>query len=825
MFQQLISIIVIFCFSTVALCQDNVSTWLQRMGCDDLLASYLEGQLEHGSRKEQIRAANQLADVYAVMLARADGASDSETLKRANALFERIPEAGTTALRLQLYRATYIASEQILERYRLRISEKEEADIAITQLHEVVIDLESLRVSLLKRARSSKSRDEKKMQQIGLITSYLAWAKYYIAWYENDVQSARDAAQLFAEILMGERPSLQSVSLDLKSHDTGARSILGIALCKSIMSESEGSEPWLEVLEDPVTWSEVTNIVPLWRFFLLVDYQDWKAIINTLEYSLEIDKTLISRVAAVHALEHYSDITAKEVAKLAIATLVEQRQLGIVRDIISKYGYEALDKNGFIAKYISGDIALQNLKSTYPSEEPAVDETIKQSFLLIANQFELATLADDASQFPSVVDDCNFRLGISLYYAGQFGDAASAFEQAAQGNNKEQPVWMALVCLGYLTDLTEKQEKTKQDLISFYVENWPNSEHAAQLVLYKSVTDEATPADIDDLLSIPRSSPQYEEAQRQASRILYSMWLQNDSTHVTIGNRYISIASILLAEDVKQEIDSKKIQVAIVRALRILEVSLHEDVLRIQAAQNALDALDTLSEKPSVDLSAFDFEISYRRIVLFLLNDDVQQATDLYLKLSEEFMESTWAQHASTRLWNAISSTSLATETEVRPLLLYKVGSLILGQLSESQFGNSQNIGVASRTAHAALTLFETTNDPKYKEDSLAIARALFASKPNVVQILFLNAEAEMKYGDTKTAMQHWKTISSGTPPGSEQWLTARYYAIQMLSADSPTKAIELLEQHVVLYPDYGGGEIGALLEELHASLKGKQGR
>ena len=82
MFQLLISITAIICITLPAQSQDNVSTWLQRMGCEELLASYLENQLDHGSRIEQIRAANQLADVYAILLARSSGKTDSETLQR-----------------------------------------------------------------------------------------------------------------------------------------------------------------------------------------------------------------------------------------------------------------------------------------------------------------------------------------------------------------------------------------------------------------------------------------------------------------------------------------------------------------------------------------------------------------------------------------------------------------------------------------------------------------------------------------------------------------------------------------------------------------------
>ena len=339
---------------------------------------------------------NKLADVYAVMLARLGKEDDGETLQRAISLFDRIPEAGTTDLRLQLYRATYIAAEQILERYRLRISDKNEADFAITHLHEVADDLASLREVLLKRIRSSRSQNEKKKQQVGLISSYLAWSRYYLAWYEDDQTQAATAANIFAEILLGDSPHLQSVSLDLKSHETGARAILGIALCKSILRDPVGSDPWFNELEAPTTWSSVRHLVPLWKFFLHVDNKEWELILADLQAPNSVDKILMFRVAAVHALEDYSSPNAKDVANQSLDWLIDSGQLGIVSEIIKLYGTAALEPNGFFSKYIMGDIAFRELTKLYKSDEPATEQVTREAFASIANTFNQAIQAFDS---------------------------------------------------------------------------------------------------------------------------------------------------------------------------------------------------------------------------------------------------------------------------------------------------------------------------------------------------------------------------------------------------------------------------------------------
>ena len=108
-------------------------------------------KLENGMSRERVKAAKELADVYALLLARDDGCANEDILQRAVLLFDRIPEAGTIDLRLQLYRATFIAAEQILERYRIRVSDVEEAEQAVMHLREVATKLETLQDSLQKK--------------------------------------------------------------------------------------------------------------------------------------------------------------------------------------------------------------------------------------------------------------------------------------------------------------------------------------------------------------------------------------------------------------------------------------------------------------------------------------------------------------------------------------------------------------------------------------------------------------------------------------------------------------------------------------------------
>ena len=136
MYRHLVSLLFVISSAASLHAGDAVSTWLQHMGCDQLLATYYEDQLEHGDQKTKLSAATELASLYAVLLSRASDGSDEATLNRAASLLDRMPEAGTIDLRIQLLRAGYLSSEQMLEKYRLRFVNKEKADSATMQLEE-----------------------------------------------------------------------------------------------------------------------------------------------------------------------------------------------------------------------------------------------------------------------------------------------------------------------------------------------------------------------------------------------------------------------------------------------------------------------------------------------------------------------------------------------------------------------------------------------------------------------------------------------------------------------------------------------------------------
>ncbi len=811
---NILFILILLLCSKSTYANTDLNDWLQKMGCVELQALYLESILREGNLSEQENAAKKLADVYALILARSENTADQETLERAVKLFKNIPQAGTTELRLQLYRATYLATEQLLERYRLRLTTKKEADLAVEQLIAVISGLDNIQKSLLKRSRSSRTFNDTDQEQLGLSTNYLAWAKYYVAWHKKNINVAKEAELLFASMLLGDEARLQKLSLDLKSHEMGARAILGIALTKELQNSPLGSEPWLEQLESDATWSAVRLQLPLWRLYIAIDNKQWSLVSEMLQSNLPLDMVLANRIVAVHALENKTNHDAKRLAILAVNNLIDLEQLGIVSEIVGKFGSNVLDQNSFISNYINADIAYREEKQKLPGSEPAKFKEQKNAFANIAKQFEDALNSSDSNSYEKLRSSCKYMLGLSLFYSSQFKEASLVFQDVTTGEFQEQALWMAIVSLNKFPVISNEDKEKIVDLAQTYLNYWPNSAHATQLKLFLTGNSDLTQSTVDELLAIPKKDPKYEDAQRQASRSQYQLWLKaTPDDRPSIGNLYVSIAQQLIDADITTDSTLRNHEIAAIRIMRLLEVSLHPDILRIEAAKKAIESIKYVEEQNLFPISEFKAEILYRRCSLAIIEKDELLALKLWNEIRQDWEDTPWHPRTATKLWHTVDTGLFSYDQET----VINLGNALLKQEVDVAFTSRKTIDVALKTSK---TLQQVGN----LEDALKIAALLLKFNPNTVEIIELNAELQYTLGNSEKALSLWKILSSGTLKGGMTWTKARYFVILLISEHHPSESLQLLEQHKLLYPNFGAGEFSSHLKDLyHRLLKDKE--
>ena len=816
MFQQILKTLVILSLLSMPLkADDTVTNWLSQMGCNDLLALYLEKQLNEGSTQSKVEAAERLASLYAYMLSQSDGSEDEQLLKRANSLLESIPQANTIDLRLQLLRASYLASELTFEKYRLRLVEREEAESQSLILDETARKLESLRASLQRKAKNSKNFTTEDSNRLGLATSLSAWAKYYKAWFKEDKLLANEAADIFATMLEGDSASLQDISLDLRKEEFGARALLGITLCKNLNNIAGEQYTWLEELNHEDTWAGIKQQLPMWTIMMQIDSGEWPKVQEQLTDPLIILEPHTLRLAAVRGIEQATE-PSKEVSSIAISQLISESELGIVSQLISKYGNEIVADNPFVSKYLEGELTYREAKEALDADMPSDDPEVIAAFKTAQEQLNAAVNAPNANEYQSVKDDCIYLVGLSQFFSKSFMDAATTFFELGKRTTSEKALWMSIVSLEQIAQLSPRTVLLKNDAVTLYTSLWPNSQKTTQLKLqYPSeLADQST---IEELLAIQPSDSNYANARRKVSRLLYQQWGKAKPTERSaIGNTYVGVALPIILEDAKASNEETQ-QNALVRCLRLLEVALHRDVNRHVAAHQTFDSIQGLA-KNGISNAEFQNEIRYREIILLFEENNTTDAVDSTLDLIKSAPDDVWAKHASVYAWNNVATNS---DDFNEPVL--RLGLYIIKDVSDESLSSPQYVNVAKITSKQALLAYEQSPDDAILEQSKQIAQTLLKSYPNNHEILRLNAKAEQLSGDTDASIAHWNKILDASSKGSNEWLEAKYNTAFLLSKTNLERARVLLDQFAALYPNYGSGEFAAKLKSLHHSIGDKQ--
>src|SRR5262249_26061546 len=191
--------------------------------------------------------------------------------------------------RLTLLRAKYRTAEKVAENYRLRLAGDEDVQSAKKTLGEIVPQLGTLRQQIkqnvdsidrrLSRASGAEAaalgdaadRDRNLYAQCTFLD---AWALYYQSWLNDRSDNARTAEPLFGELLSTETSSPQpaDVSVDLRALEPVARSVLGMALCKSLTSSSATAISWVELLEHENAFEPLRAQATAWKIAIYLDH-------------------------------------------------------------------------------------------------------------------------------------------------------------------------------------------------------------------------------------------------------------------------------------------------------------------------------------------------------------------------------------------------------------------------------------------------------------------------------------------------------------------------------------------------------------------------
>ncbi|MEY4810041.1 MAG: hypothetical protein RI986_379, partial [Planctomycetota bacterium] len=247
---------------------DATVAWLEARGSTDLVIAHLAAQLDNEPEGEG-RAAlvSRLASIMAARLEREDDESRRNALMaRAMALVKRF-DAGSEPLRLVILRAQHRAAQRTAEDRRAGRGTDEECEAARQQFESLIREFAVL-AARSDRAKTASSRDAS--AQVGIAAEqaalranreeetvrnaqfFRAWAGYYSAWLARELghpdwrERGQDSMGWFANLIEPGKAAIDpgDVSVDLRSNEGFASSILGSALAASLVQTGATADAW-----------------------------------------------------------------------------------------------------------------------------------------------------------------------------------------------------------------------------------------------------------------------------------------------------------------------------------------------------------------------------------------------------------------------------------------------------------------------------------------------------------------------------------------------------------------------------------------------------
>ncbi len=844
---------------------DEVADYLEEHGLRQLLSLHLENQLEAAGPEEREQLIIRLAGLYAALLEQVDDPVRRRDIEqRSRQLLTVAPESSVAGLRLALLRATYRAAERTAENHRLRLSTPEELSAAKRALTDILPDLHQLDqqiqedIEVLDRrlSRSSGSEavalaeDVDRLKGLAAQCAFLrAWALYYQSWLHERPDNAKIAQQLFAELLDPEQPFVnpEDVSVDLRGLEAVARSILGLALCKSMTASTPTAIAWVELLENERTFEPLRAQAPIWKIVIYLENDDPRSALSVLEaYRRSGDTIPLQwlRLIAVQSLElARDDSQARPLVDLAVTELASRSELQQILDLAARYGPEALGDSGFALQYVNGVLAYHEAQRQHEGDQPTTDPKIRAMYAQALELLQRSLLEPDATAYPEASAASRRLIAWCLYFRSDLLEARRAFEQAAASlvsDEAADALWMAIVCLDRLNRAggSESLRLEQRELTQRFLEEYPASVHAPKLILRQAIASEqATEEQIDLLLAIPPNSEVHREGRLRAADMLYQLFRDGQGEdRIGFGNRYLAVAAPMVLEDAAtiaaaSELDRQRL---LIRCRRLLEVALASGIERHVVTQQILVLLDGLQRDGAVDLTPYRDELDEREVRLLLLTGEPEAAASIADRLWDRDRSSVWARLASKRmfafahdLWQASQPDSSAEAQGLEYVVRYGERMLTEFEGRDAAARGNEVVGYYAAVAEASQRLWERSGDAERGARALALyADTLLPARPDNARFLRSTAVLAERFGDPRQALDAWRRLVAGSETGSDAWYEAKFKLISILAGIDAERARAVMDQYRQLNPDYGpepwGPRMKALDRQIDALSSGR---
>jgi tetratricopeptide (TPR) repeat protein len=842
-----------------------LETYLARLGLNELRADHLEARLRQAPAGERRAMAERLAAIYVERLGRASTAeSRAAWEERGRELLRLVPEAESYDLRIGLARAVYVRAEEQAERVRLRLARPEEAAEAERMLRSVKAEFTEVagrlhsRVEQLERQeqagreveQASRLLEEARRQR-SLAFYYAGWTDLYLGMLTGNERLAVEAMKSFGWLLNargGVPASLERLPAGLLKYEHIARAAIGCALAASMRGNDVEAMRWLDAVgESPEVAEPVRSQLLARRITVLAAAKRWADLDREIRRARKADRagggptaeplpTAAARLLAVVALEADRRVAGDllgRLAQTALGDLVARGETGQLLDLVQRYGTAPIGETGFIVNYVRGVQAFERARGAHragggDASEPARDAALVDGYRQAASLLDAALRQDDAASFGSERSRASLLAGEALYYAGDFAGAADRFLAAARGaarpEDGEEPMWLALSSLdraakGGGGGASAAAAKRRDETAALFLRTYPGSARSAQILISLGssalLDDEAA---VTVLLGVPRGSPSYEAARRQAARLLYGMYrAAGPERREFAAMRFVTVAEELLADDLRRAMvaegaEGREVgERVVLRVRQVLDAVLSTPTADPARAQAALETLDRVAAHVGIDLAPYQGELLYRRVQVHVARGEMERGAELCDLLRDRAGTDPAARPFADSAERLVYRAALAAwqrtpeSAEARALVI-RHGERIIGALGSTPaaLADAATLTLHTVVADAAFRAWQEQGSTAMRDLSIRLDRAVLGVQGRYEPSLRRLSASSEAAGDAATALGCWRTLEATAATGTPAWFEARWNVLRLLGEVDPAAARAEMQRHRLLYPDGG---------------------
>lgn len=804
--------------------RDALIRYLDKHQLYDLYADLLESDLSNAMIKDdKSETAKQLAAIYAERLSSRteDYATYNQKLNQLLAQYSgTIPYSVQASIAFGRFRnAKGWFEEWIWKRGNGELNKQviRQFDGVIARSKEAIAEIES---KLAKLAESPG--EETQLDAAAAQFQYLiAWSQYYKSMATNDVvdrQRILVTAKQYFESLLGveKTKSLTEYPAQwwaLESEWT-CRLLLGLGMVCQALQQPEQAEYCFSLLSQGEVPLEIRTHQRVWKFHSFVFPSQLNAanrMVQTWENNMNArsDLAFWSSVAIAGASVLPSTPVSDNLIRAGLTGLARANEFQIIDEIHIQFPQIEIESSGFFDGWMDGYAALVRAQNGTQNSIDVQARAISRAVKRLGAALQL-----EPSVSPALRARCRYHYAFAHYLSQEYEIAAAEFLEAStilapfDRTMASHASWMRCQSLERLAATNAAWSNSFLIALESFQENFPNAPQTAQatfLQLTHRLNQEPSKEILQALRRVEPNDPNYDRALFEICRTEYRFWesaenqtdkLERASATIIAADHFLQATA---SPNVGTDFAPQSTRVCLLCADVLMSQDLEASFAWLERAEKWLPAI-AFNKNIQSDYHFLRQNLSAQRSQL---TDEIT-STKWLLENTENPTHRRSALIANARQLDRVLQQSVKSNvadlTEKRDLAIEAYQAL-LAMLGTDAAQLTRE--TASQTALFRLACLQ--RDAGQWAAAAIGFQQLHQVFPDQLPYLEGLAMVEMKQENWSDAAEHWRTIISAFPTGSENWLKGKYNLILCLTPTKPDRAKAVLEQVQLLVPELPG--------------------